>query len=54
MQERQKHEEHGECRHALLMNTEDDTEIPYWDCTHCGAVAFFNPGTNQMLIPRES
>lgn len=43
-----------ECRHALMMNREDETIAPYWDCIYCGAVAFFDPSKNGMLIPRES
>lgn len=42
------------CRHALMFNYEDKEAIPYWDCVRCGAVAFFDPATQRMLIPRES
>lgn len=42
------------CEHALLMNKEDDTTVPYWDCIYCGAIAFFDPGKPGMLMPRES
>lgn len=52
--EHPKPEAQNKCRHALMLNTEDETEIPYWDCVRCGAVAFFNPATMSMLIPRES
>lgn len=43
-----------ECRHALMMNREDETVAPYWDCVYCGAVAFFDPSKNGMRIPLES
>ena len=43
-----------ECHHALMMNREDETVAPYWDCIDCGAVAFFDPSKNGMRIPRES
>lgn len=43
-----------ECQHALMLNHEDDTIVPYWDCVYCGAVAFFDPSKLGMHIPRES
>lgn len=42
------------CRHALMADLEGDTTILYWNCIYCGAVAFFDPATQRMLIPRES
>jgi len=42
------------CKHALLINKDDHTTMPYWDCIYCGAVAFFDPGKSRMLVPRES
>lgn len=42
------------CSHALMMDLEDETTVPYWDCIYCGAVAFFDPSKIGMLIPRES
>lgn len=42
------------CQHALMMNREDETTVPYWDCIYCGAIAFFDPSELGMLMPRES
>ena len=42
------------CAHALMLNHEDNTTVPYWDCVYCGAVAFFDPEKPGMLMPRES
>lgn len=43
-----------DCKHALMFNYEDKEAIPYWDCVRCGAVAFFDPATQRMFMPRES
>lgn len=43
-----------ECQHALMLSRKDGTVAPYWECIYCGAVAFFDPSKNGMLIPRES
>lgn len=45
----------NKCAHALMLSQDsEDTTVPHWDCIRCGAVAFFNPETLRMLIPRES
>jgi hypothetical protein len=42
------------CKHALMMNLEDGTTVPYWDCVYCGAVAVFNPAIPGVSVLRES